>query len=531
MIELAQEERDAQHIPIAVIKVVGVGGAGGNAINAMSESSYKDVDFIAVNTDAQALTLSKAHTTLQIGQKSTKGLGAGANPEVGKRAAEEDLDKVLSELHDADIVFLVGGTGGGTGSGALPVIVKALKEKGILTIAIVTKPFVFEGRRRLKVADAAIDQIREHADTLIVVPNQKLLDVVDDQVSMIEGFAMINDVLNQSVKGVSDIITRAGHINVDFADVREVMRDQGLAVMGTGKASGEGRARRAVIDAISSPLLENMSIAGARGVLLNISGSSSLGLHEISDAASVIYDQADENANIILGSVIDESLGEEVSVTVIATGFNKHAHEVQIKATMLARDGDKSTDDIDEPEGNSDQESIGDSADRQLRRQEVKSEIKYAAPIQEVTYKIPVQAAPVYQEVQPEVHEVQEAQKPQEREQEQRVEAAKEETYGTRHVQEKHCEVPVHQKEAYVEPVQERQEREEIKSAPQAEGTELERGGSELGSNVIQLKDLDVPTFMRKGSQDQQQAHHNGGKKKKKHKKNRNREQHNYNNQ
>ncbi len=320
MITFDQDERD-QDLSLASIKVVGVGGAGGNTINCMVDSHFKGVEFIAINTDAQALKNSKAHQVIQIGQKSTKGLGAGANPDVGKRSAEEDIDKVLDALQDSDIVFVAGGMGGGTGSGALPVIVKALKEKGILTIVVVTKPFAFEGKKRSRVADEAIEVVKKHADTLLVIPNQKLLDLVDDKVSMIDGFEMINEVLNHSVRGISDIITRAGHINVDFADVKEIMKDKGLAVMGTARASGEGRAKKAALQAISSPLLENMNIAGARGVLLNITGGPDLGLHEISQAASIIYEQADQDANIILGSVIDRDMKDEVSVTIIATGF------------------------------------------------------------------------------------------------------------------------------------------------------------------------------------------------------------------
>lgn len=320
MITFDQDERD-QDISLASIKVVGIGGAGGNTINCMVDSQFKGVEFVAINTDAQALKNSKAHHVIQIGQKSTKGLGAGANPDVGKRSAEEDIDKVLDALQDADIVFVAGGMGGGTGSGALPVIVKALKEKGILTIVVVTKPFAFEGKKRARVADEAIEVVKKHADTLLVIPNQKLLDLVDDKVSMIDGFEMINEVLNHSVRGISDIITRAGHINVDFADVKEIMKDKGLAVMGTARASGEGRAKKAALQAISSPLLESMNIAGARGVLLNITGGPDLGLHEISQAASIIYEQADQDANIILGSVIDRDMKDEVSVTIIATGF------------------------------------------------------------------------------------------------------------------------------------------------------------------------------------------------------------------
>ena len=364
---------------------------------------------------------------------------------------------------------------------------------------------------------------------------------------MIDGFAMINDVLNKSVKGISDIITRAGHINVDFADVREVMRDKGLAVMGTGKASGEGRARRAVIDAISSPLLENMSIAGARGVLLNISGSSSLGLHEISDAASVVYEQAHEDANIILGSVIDESLGEDVSVTVIATGFDEHPQDVQIKGTMLARDEKEKS--IQKKQESFVKEQVSNSFDRKPYGQEVRTEIKYAAPAQEVpVYKEipveaapvqeapiykeePVQAAPVYQEERSQVYKVIAAPEVIERKEEQPLEKAREEIHAAHHDQEEHSYESYSDDEAIYAEQQDDQD-DELSAAPLAQGNELERGGAELGSNVIQLKDLDVPTFMRKPNQDQQQQQqqYSNGKKKKKHKKNRNREWQDHNN-
>lgn len=332
MIELVQEQ---EHQPVVTIKVVGVGGAGGNAVNDMIEAGFQGVEFIVANTDVQALRLSKAHHKIQLGIKSTKGLGSGANPEIGRRSAEEDLDKVLELIGSADIVFLAGGMGGGTGSGALPVIARALKSSGILTVAVVTKPFTFEGRRRLRVAEGALELLKKEVDTLIVIPNQKLLSVVDKNVSMINAFSMINEVLIQSVKGISDIITKPGHINVDFADMREIMRGMGLAIMGMGKASGPDRARLAAQQAISSPLLENMSIAGAKGVLLNISGGTNLGLHEISDAASIIYEQVDEQANIILGSVIDPSLNEEVIVTVIATGFSQHVQDLKVKASFV----------------------------------------------------------------------------------------------------------------------------------------------------------------------------------------------------
>lgn len=331
---------DTENLQVATIKVIGVGGAGGNTINSMIDAGYEGIEFIVANTDAQALRVSKAPHKIQLGVKSTKGLGSGANPELGRRAAEEDLDKVMEAVGEADIVFLAGGMGGGTGSGALPVIARALKNNGILTVAIVTKPFVFEGKRRSRVAEQAIELLKKEVDTLIVVPNQKLLGVVDQNVSMINAFSMINEILNQSVKGISDILTKPGHINVDFADMREIMRGMGLAVMGTGRASGPERAQQAAQAAISSPLLENMNITGARGVLLNISGGINLGLHEISDAASIIYEQADPDANIILGSVIDPTLTDDVIVTIIATGFERTAanevkEEIKIKASVV----------------------------------------------------------------------------------------------------------------------------------------------------------------------------------------------------
>lgn len=323
MIEFEQESLHRQKSMVS-IKVIGVGGAGGNAINSIIESGCQGIGFVVANTDAQALEFSKAQHKIQIGVKSTKGLGAGANPEMGKRAAEEDLDKVMDAVSGADIVFIVGGMGGGTGSGGLPVIARALRDKGVLVIAIVTRPFLFEGKRRAAVADDAIQRLKQDVDTLIVIPNQKLLEVVDQHVSMIDAFAMINEgILSQSVRGLSDIITRPGHINVDYADIRTIMKDRGLAVMGTGKASGKGRARQAALEAISSPLLENMSVEGAHGVLCNITGGKGLGLHEISEAASVVYEQAHEDANIIIGSVIDENLQDEVIVTIIATDFER----------------------------------------------------------------------------------------------------------------------------------------------------------------------------------------------------------------
>lgn len=322
MIELIEHGAQPSTASPAVIKLIGVGGAGGNTVNSIIKSGYLNIQCLVANTDLQALAQSDADIKIQIGIKSTKGLGTGANPEIGKRAAEEDLDKVMQEIGDADIVFLAGGMGGGTGSGALPVIAQALHDKGILSIAIVTKPFIFEGKKRAKAADEAIERLKKSVDTLIIMPNQKLLEVTDKHTSMIDAFSMINDVLGQSVRSICDIITKPGHINVDFADVRAIMKDRGLAVMGTGCASGEGRARAATIAAISSPLLENMSVHGARAILFNITGGPDLALHEISEAASVIYEQAHEDATIILGSVINDNMIDEVVVTIIATGFD-----------------------------------------------------------------------------------------------------------------------------------------------------------------------------------------------------------------
>jgi len=340
MIDFEQEAK-VQGSAVVSIKVVGVGGAGGNTINSIIDSGYHSIECIAVNTDAQALGISKADVKIQLGLKSTKGMGTGANPELGKRAAEEDLDKVMDVLEGADIVFLAGGMGGGTGSGALPVIARTLKEQGILAIAIVTKPFEFEGKKRAQVAKDAIELLKKSVDTLLVIPNQKLLEITDKNISMIDAFDLINNVLSQSVKGISEIITYPGHINVDFADVRAIMKDMGMAVMGSGTATGQDRAAEAALQAISSPLLENMSIKGARGVLLNITGGKNLGLHEISEAASIIYEQAEDDANIILGSVIDESMDQEVTVTIIATGFDDKRVEttdveLKVKATVVA---------------------------------------------------------------------------------------------------------------------------------------------------------------------------------------------------
>jgi cell division protein FtsZ len=320
MITFEQEILHHQ-IPLARIKVIGVGGGGGNQVNSMINEGLEFVEFIVANTDAQALKLSQSPFKIQLGSKSTKGFGAGANPEVGKRAAEEDNDNIIKHVEGADIVFLVGGLGGGTASGALPVITKAIKSLNILTVAVVTKPFTFEGKRRMTVAETALEQIKKEVDTLLVIPNQKLLDLTDEKVSLMDAFGMINTVINQLVRSMVDIIARPGHINVDFADVKTTISNKGLAVMGTGSAKGANRAQEAALSAISSPLLENMSIAGARSILLNITGGPNLGLHEVNEAASIIYEQAHEDATIIFGSVIDPTITDEVMVTVIATNF------------------------------------------------------------------------------------------------------------------------------------------------------------------------------------------------------------------
>jgi len=310
----------------AKLKVIGCGGAGSNAVNSMIGEDWGNaVEFIVANTDAQALSTSPSLIKIQLGSKLTKGLGAGSNPEIGRRAAEESVDEIKEKISDCDILFLTAGFGGGTGSGALPVIAQVARELGILTVGIVTKPFVFEGKRRLRQAEEAIKALKGMVDTLIIVPNQKLIEVVDPCISMLDAFALSNKVLEQAIKGISNIIMKPGLINVDFADVRFVMKDMGMAIMGTGRCSGEDRARMAALQAISSPLLENISIQGARGVLINITGNKDLGLREINDAASVIYELVSEEANIILGSVIDPEVGSDVVVTVIATGFEEQS--------------------------------------------------------------------------------------------------------------------------------------------------------------------------------------------------------------
>ena len=307
---------------LAVIKVVGVGGGGTNAVNRMVDAGLKGVEFIAVNTDAQALLMCDADVKLHIGGKVTKGLGAGANPEVGREAAEESRDDIREALKGADMVFVTAGKGGGTGTGGAPVIAELAREMGALTVGVVTKPFTFEGRKRASQAEAGIEALSKKVDTLIIIPNDRLLQVVEKRTSIIEAFKVADDVLRQGVQGITDLITVPGLINLDFADVRTIMHDAGSALMGIGLASGENRGVEAAKAAISSPLLES-SIEGATGILLNISGPPDMGLFEVNEAAGVIANAADTDANVIFGAVIDESLGDQVRVTVIATGFDK----------------------------------------------------------------------------------------------------------------------------------------------------------------------------------------------------------------
>jgi cell division protein FtsZ len=312
---------DEQLETSAKMKVVGVGGAGGNALNTMVDAGLKGVDFIAINTDAQALEQNKAHTKVQIGRKLTQGLGAGANPEIGRRAIEEDKESVAEVLKGADMVFVTAGMGGGTGTGAAPIVAEIAKDQGALTVGIVTKPFNFEGIKRMQRAEQGIEDLSHNVDTLIVIPNQRLFAVVDKSTPLLAAFKIADEVLLHATKGISDLITIPGLINLDFADVRTVMSEMGHALMGTGFATGEAKAIQAAQQAISSPLLEGVSIRGAQGVLVNITGGPQMTLHEISEASSIIYEEAGDKANIIFGAVIDENLKDSIFVTVIATGF------------------------------------------------------------------------------------------------------------------------------------------------------------------------------------------------------------------
>ncbi len=313
----------------AKLKVIGVGGGGGNAVNHMIEAGVTGVDFLVANTDAQALRMSKAPVKIQLGAKLTKGLGAGANPEIGRRAALEDTDKVIDALEGADMVFVTAGLGGGTGSGGAPIVASLARELHALTVAVVTKPFAFEGKRRMMQAETGLAELGQSVDTVICIPNERLMQFVDKDTSFFESFRKADDVLRQAVQGISDIITITGMINRDFADIKTIMEGMGYAVMGTAEAVGENRAVEATNRAISSPLLEDGSINGAQGILLNITGSSKLTLYEVHEASSIVQKAAAENANIIFGAVLNEAMGDAVKVTVIATGIKSDRYGIK----------------------------------------------------------------------------------------------------------------------------------------------------------------------------------------------------------
>ena len=322
MFELDEETKN-----VAKIKVIGIGGGGGNAVNTMIAEGLSGVEFIAANCDLQALNASNADTKIQLGASVTKGLGAGANPEIGREAALADRDRLAEALIGADMVFITAGMGGGTGTGGTPIVAQIAKEVGALAVGVVTKPFIFEGKKRKLQAEQGILELKNAVDTLIVIPNQRLINIAGETTSILDAFKKANEVLLQAVRGISDLITIPGLINLDFADVRTIMNGQGMAMMGTGQASGERRALEAAQRAISSPLLEDMDINGATGVLLNITGSSNMTLHEVNDAAVMIQEASHEEANIIFGAVIDERMKDNIRITVIATGFGKLAKE------------------------------------------------------------------------------------------------------------------------------------------------------------------------------------------------------------
>ena len=318
----------------ARIKVIGVGGSGGNAVNTMMNFGLEGVEFIVVNTDAQALNASLAPNKIHIGSSVTRGLGAGADPEKGRKAALEDVTRLKELLSGADMVFVTAGMGGGTGTGAAPVIAQLAREEGCLTVGVVTKPFMFEGKQRSRRAEIGLSMLTEHVDTLVTIPNQKLLSLGDEELSFVEAFRKADEVLYQAIKGISDLITQNGLVNVDFADVKTVMANMGRALMGTGCAKGQGRARLAADTAVNSPLLDNLSVEGAMGVLINIVGGPDMKMKEIEEAASFIQEQAHEDANIIFGAAVDENMGDMMKVTVIATGFDRPA-EYEIAATAV----------------------------------------------------------------------------------------------------------------------------------------------------------------------------------------------------
>src|SRR5467141_2408235 len=327
---------DEPPITGARIKVIGVGGGGGNAVNRMIDSGIEGIEFVLANTDLQALKRSRASVKIQLGGRLTKGLGAGADPEVGRQAALEDTDKIIEVMEGADMVFVTTGLGGGTGTGGAPIVACRATELGALTVAVVTKPFHFEGRRRMQQAEQGLRELRECVDTVITIPNERLLHTVERGVSLSDSFRVADDVLRQAVQGISDLITVPGLINLDFADVKSIMQGMGMALMGAGHARGENRALEATQEAISSPLLEEASIQGARGVLINITGGRDLTLFEVNEASTIIREAADEDANIIFGAVIDENMRDEMKITVIATGFGEEAIALTSAATATS---------------------------------------------------------------------------------------------------------------------------------------------------------------------------------------------------
>jgi len=325
---------------LARLKVVGVGGAGGNAVNRMISAGLQGVEFIAVNTDAQVLELSRAHKKVQVGTRLTKGLGSGGNPEVGHKAIEEDGDLVQEMLEGSDMVFVTAGMGGGTGTGASPFIARMAREQGALTVGIVTRPFSFEGKRRERQAIDGIEELKKEVDTLIIIQNDKLLSLVPQETPLKEAFSKADEILHHATKGISDLIMIPGLINLDFADVRTIMSGMGEALMSTGVASGEGRATQAARMALSSPLLDDVSIRGARGVLVNITGDEKMTLHEVSEATSIISEEAGDDANVIFGAVVSDSNRDDIHVTVIATGFDSREKEIQTVFTAKTREAE-----------------------------------------------------------------------------------------------------------------------------------------------------------------------------------------------
>jgi cell division protein FtsZ len=327
------------YTPSATIKVLGIGGGGGNAVNQMVEANIEGVEFISVNTDAQALKSFNGKSTLQIGSSVTKGLGAGANPEVGRQAALEDRDRITEMLDGCDMVFITAGMGGGTGTGAAPVVAQTAKEMGILTVAVVTKPFPFEGQRRLGVAQQGIDELGHHVDSLITIPNAKLLSVLGPDITLLNAFKAANQVLSGAVQGIAELITRPGLINVDFADVRTVMSEMGMAMMGSGSATGQDRALMAAQSAIGSPLLEDVNLSGACGILVNVTAGMNLSMKEFEEIGTTIADLASEDASVVMGTVIDADMNDEIRVTVVATGLGQRVRRREEKPMQVVRTG------------------------------------------------------------------------------------------------------------------------------------------------------------------------------------------------